>query len=295
MKKGDPVTHSHFGAGEVQLVDDARGLATVQFEQDEDLRTIMQANLLITSQGVDIPGVENPERGDIPPPDDVAQPPEAAQSPEETVVEVQADPEEEPKVESEGGTAQADPEEVVEPPHLPGQPPPPPVEYGKPWVQYRAEIQADAASLGEVEAQLLWLARGLVKTAFYRILRNNPRKKKGGRPPGPPGPQADARQPDSPLPYPVELPGTENTSSLVILPLATISSLESVMGVATYQSLRTDNPAMTEFFQGFLTGAHTVLGIVCGALNIDTSFLEVPDDDDGLGPTAEDPGPADNA
>lgn len=73
----------------------------------------------------------------------------------------------------------------------------------------------------------------------------------------------------------VEIP--KNVIALSALPHATVQSLISVLGAATYQSLRDNHDTMNQFFQGFLTGAHTVLGIVCGALNIDTSFLEVQD------------------
>lgn len=81
------------------------------------------------------------------------------------------------------------------------------------------------------------------------------------------------------VPHVEEFPATEysNNGDTHGLPQAAIQALVQIMGTATYQSLRTDNPAMMEFFQGMLTGAHIAIGIVCGALHIETDFLDVDD------------------
>lgn len=103
-----------------------------------------------------------------------------------------------------------------------------------------------------------------------------------------------AHTPAPAVPQEPELSGTENTraagSSATArigtesgalpaegeLPISVIQSLTAVLDSAALQTLRADTVQMREFFHGYLMGANTVMGILCGAMGVDTSFLGVP-------------------
>lgn len=53
-----------------------------------------------------------------------------------------------------------------------------------------------------------------------------------------------------------------------------IKAIVMVLGNAQYQTLRaTDNQRMDDYFNGFLSGAHTVIGIIAGGLGYSTDFM----------------------
>lgn len=65
-----------------------------------------------------------------------------------------------------------------------------------------------------------------------------------------------------------------------VLPQTVVEAISVILGNAQFQTLRTNEKVLVDYFHGYLAGAHTIIGIVCGALGYDLSWLKEKEDDD---------------